>query len=507
MNNDVLRSIISQIQTQSCETQTTEVKAAAQRCPEKLYDTLSSFSNQNEGGTILFGLDKSSNHQVVGVYDAQDLQKKVAEQGEEMQPPVRPSFTVCTIDGKKVVAAEIAPLDFSRRPCFKRAAGRLKGSYVRVGEADKPMTEQEVYNFEAYRERIQDVLRTVDDPNVALLDSDLVQEYLRRCRQERPNLSRFDEATQLRLAGLQREGVPTMLALLMLGLDPQSAYPHLRISACHIPGTEMGVVSETGDRFLSSKAICGTLPQMLEDAIAYVRSNMNTGIGIDSATGDRIDTPDYPIEAVREILLNALIHRDYSRYADSRPIQLLLFSDRLEIRSPGGLFGRLSISDLGRSQPEARNSALITAMEMLGHTENRYSGIPRVRRLMSEAQLPEPVFMSRRGKFIVQLYNKRSTKADSRKMGRPADDTKFTSETTDSEHPTEQALLEFCKLPRTRREIASFMGMSSQGYVMRRYVAPLVVTGKLELTLPDKPNSRLQQYVAAAPADTSEISF
>lgn len=72
-----LHNLIQQIQTRGCEEQTTEVKSAHRGCPEKLYDTISSFSNQNSGGVFVFGLDEKDNFRKVGVYDAQDLQKRL----------------------------------------------------------------------------------------------------------------------------------------------------------------------------------------------------------------------------------------------------------------------------------------------------------------------------------------------------------------------------------------------------------------------------------------------
>ena len=150
-----LYSLLETIQRRGCEGQTMEVKSAHKGCPEKLYDTLSAFSNQDEGGVLIFGLDESKNFEKVGVYDAQALQKRVMEYCEQMTPIVRPVFTVCDEDGKVFVSAEIPPLDIADRPCFKTAQGRLKGAYVRVGEADKPMTEYEVYSYEAFRKRYQ----------------------------------------------------------------------------------------------------------------------------------------------------------------------------------------------------------------------------------------------------------------------------------------------------------------------------------------------------------------
>lgn len=95
-----LMELIQQIQTRGCEEQTTEVKSARGGCPEKLYDTISAFSNQNSGGVFVFGLDEKAGFRKLGVYDAQDLQKKVMEYCEQMTPIVRPVFTVCDEDGR-----------------------------------------------------------------------------------------------------------------------------------------------------------------------------------------------------------------------------------------------------------------------------------------------------------------------------------------------------------------------------------------------------------------------
>ena len=88
--------------------------------------------------------------------------------------------------------------------------------------------------------------------------------------------------------------------------------------------------------------------------------------------------------------LNALIHRDYSIHTEGMPIQLLLFEDRFEVRSPGGLYGRLRIDQLGKVQPDTRNPVLAVAMETLGETENRYSGIPTMRAGIGAGRMPEP---------------------------------------------------------------------------------------------------------------------
>ena len=108
--------------------------------------------------------------------------------------------------------------------------------------------------------------------------------------------------------------------------------------------------------------------ELLEGAVGFVNSNMRTALRVEPSTGKRVDLPEYPMDAVREVVLNALVHRDYSRYTENMPIQLTMFSDRMEVHSPGGLYGRLTLDQLGKVQPDTRNPFLVTAMEALGQT-------------------------------------------------------------------------------------------------------------------------------------------
>ena len=175
-----LKELLDKIRNRKCEEQVVEVKAAHKGCPEKLYDTLSSFSNQDSGGTLVFGLDEKQNFAKVGVYDPQDLQKRVMEYGEQMTPVVRPVFTVYAEEEKVFVSAEIPPVDVTERPCFKTAKGRLQGSYIRVGDADKPMTEYEVYSYEAFRKKYRDDIREAVGSSIETLDPMKLEDYLLR---------------------------------------------------------------------------------------------------------------------------------------------------------------------------------------------------------------------------------------------------------------------------------------------------------------------------------------
>lgn len=475
------QSLLERVQQRQCEEQIIEVKAARQGCPEKLYDTFSSFSNQDDGGTLLFGLDEKQNFAKVGVYDAQDLQKKLMEVGEGMTPVVRPILSVYSEDDLVFVAAEIPPLDLADRPCFKSARGRLKGSFVRVGDADKPMTEYEVYSYEAYRKKNRDDIRTIEEATIAALEPTQLEHYLLKRKLDRPNLAALTQEQLYELTGIMRGGQLTLASILLFGLYPQALFPQLSIIAARVPGTELGLVDRNGQRFTDSKRLQGSLPEMLEAAMDFLNRNMRTAIRVDPQTGQRADSPEYPPDAVREAVLNALIHRDYSIHTQNMPIQFFIFSDRIEIHNPGGLYGRMTVDQLGKMQPDTRNPFLVTAMETLGYAENRYSGIPKIRQAMFEAGLPEPVFCDRQGEFSVTLYSSRDTQTN------PAETGTLLPDQTKN-------LLAFCTTPRTRKEIAGFLQIASQQYAIRRYVDPLVQSGALRLSNPEHPRSPKQTY-------------
>ena len=462
------------------ETQNIEIKSAHLGCPKKLYDTLSSFSNQDGGGVILFGIDELNNFAITGVYDLQDLQKKVTEQCNQMVPPVRAVFTVAEIDGKNICSAEIPSVDIVERPCYYSGAGRTKGSYVRVGDADLPMTDYEIYSYEAFRKHVHDDERTVERANMEFLDKAKVDKYLAKMKEERPGFTSLTTEQAYEMLAITRNGIPTLAAVLNFGIYPQGYFPQLAITAIVVPGTEIGTLSEDAARFLDNKRIEGTLSAMQSEAISFCMRNMKVRTMIDPNTGERIDKTEYPIEAIREAILNALIHRDYSHFTEGTPIQINIFSDRMEIRSPGNLYGRVTVEELGKIRPDLRNPALATMSEFLLKTENRYSGIPTIRREMKAAGLPEPVFINGRNEFIVVLYNGEGIKQEVMQAN--------TEIGVDN-------LLEFCKIPRTRKEIAQFLGLDTVFYVSKKYIDPLVAEGKLEMTIPDKPSSRKQKYV------------
>lgn len=464
------------IQKMKSETNILEVKSAEKGCPQHLYDSLSSFSNQDEGGIIIFGVDEKQDYKEVGVYDPQDIQKKINEQCLQMEPVVRPLLTVVEKDGKAFVSAEIPGVDLTDRPVFYKGKGRLKGSYTRVGDSDEPMTEYEVYSYEAYRKKYQDDIRGVQRVTLSSLNQLKLTMYIDLLKKGKPNLANLDDKSIYELMSVTRNDEVTLSATMIFSPYPQAYFPQLCITAIVVPGTEIGNLGDSGERFLDNQRIEGSISEMLDEAIRFVKKNMKNKTIINPETGAREDRTDYPITAVREAIVNALVHRDYSMHTEGMPIQIIMYEDRMEIRNPGGIYGRIKVDQLGKMQPDTRNPVLALALETMRVTENRYSGIPTIRREMEKYKLREPKFADERGSFIVTFYKDGDVVKD------------------EPELEGVNNLLIFCKTPRTRKEICEYLGLSSVTYAIQTHVMPLVESGKIKMTNPEKPKSSKQLF-------------
>lgn len=241
-----LTKLAKSIQKLQTEAQITEVKAAHGGCPTLLYDTLSSFSNQDSSGILALGLDENKNFEVVGVYDLQDLLKKMTEQCNQMEPPVRAVFTFAEYREVTICSAEIPAIDLAERPCYYKGAGKVKGSYVRVGDADLPMTDYEIYSYESYRKHLHDDERPVSRAAMELLNRDKLEEYIRMKKIERPQFSLMERSQIEEMLNISRSGVHTLAAVMNFCFYPQGLFPQLGITAIVVPGLEIGDVEEGG---------------------------------------------------------------------------------------------------------------------------------------------------------------------------------------------------------------------------------------------------------------------
>jgi ATP-dependent DNA helicase RecG len=185
----------------------------------------------------------------------------------------------------------------------------------------------------------------------------------------------------------------TYAALLLFGRFPQQWLPNATILAGRFPGLTLADVYIKQD-------ISGTLPEQLRQAEAFVHTNLKSVVRMAGLTHQEV--PEYPVEAVRELLVNAVAHRDYNLQGDN--IHLFIFADRLEVQSPGVLPGPVTLHNLLDAR-FARNAVTTQVLSDMGFVERLGYGLDRVIESLKNARLPAPHFEEIAGSFRVSLQN------------------------------------------------------------------------------------------------------
>lgn len=271
------------------------------------------------------------------------------------------------------------------------------------------MTEAEIALVMAARTQPVYDREVIDGTSMQDLDDEALRRTLRRVRTGFPKLAQSDDTTVLfRLgvtAGISSDAPLTLAGLLVFGQFPQQFFPQLMVSVVvHSPD------SSSGTRFLDNQTVRGPIPEMVETTLAVLRRNLAVRAVI-SEHGSRVDEIEYPLEAVREAVVNALMHRDYSPVTRGTQVQIELFPDRLVVRSPGGLYGGVIVDELGEEGISSSRNAVLSSLladtylpssnELVA--ENRSSGIPAMLAVARRRGLPRPSFRSSIASFVVTM--------------------------------------------------------------------------------------------------------
>lgn len=382
--DEQLAILVTEMRRTGCDLQNVEVKAAAGGLPKSMAESVSALAN-GSGGTVILGLSERDGFRPAPGFDAQAAFDALAGLcADKLTPPVRPSMRIAGFEGAQVVVADVPETAPLSKPCHVTERGMYKGSFIRTGDGDRLLSNYEIDRLVEERTQPQHDLDLVEGATTADLDPELVAGMLRRQRELHPRVfARLsDEDALVALNAVRRDEtgalVPTLAGLLALGSYPQHFFPRLTVTFACFPGTTKA--SPGGVKYLDSQSMAGPIPAVLLDTVAAVRRNMRTG-GV-LVGGLRQDVPDYPEGAVREAVCNALMHRDYSPLGRGAQVQVNLYADRLEVLSPGGLYGAVTVDMLGEvGASSTRNQHLAALLETTPYdgggyvAENRGTGL------------------------------------------------------------------------------------------------------------------------------------
>jgi len=369
------------------ETATVEFKSSAAR-PIDIAVRMCGMANNRAGGVIIFGIEDAT-RAIVGIRDPSLTNDVVLRASRMIKPAVSLSETSVqqwSLDGVTLITVVVPP-----------NSGQLYqydgACYVRRGTNTVPLSVAEI---KAYLNRSGqagwELALGPDWMSVEDLDIDAVERYLAYRAERSRNRKRLGEAAELlpALKAVARDPAsgqlrPTHAGILMFGLDPQLPLPQSEV-VCIKYADPLGV-----RRYIDRKNLRGTLPELIDQASRFLVQYTRVGATIRGFY--REDEPEYPHEALREAVVNAVVHRDYSRSGET--VRVFMFPDRVEVRSPGGLPPELTIDDVVelRATSVPRNEVLAGFLrDIPGYMERVGSGLRFMVTEMREAGLPDPEF-------------------------------------------------------------------------------------------------------------------
>jgi ATP-dependent DNA helicase RecG len=362
--------------------------------PAKLAETLAALAN-SEGGALILGVDarlRSSS----GLEDPQQAARALADAARLCNPPlVLPLPDEITLtDGRRVLVATVP----EGLPHVYDLDGRYLG---RSGVQNRPLAAEALKQLLIERGQISYETLAVRGASFADLDPEKVNRYLAVVR------GSFSGSPQeiLRDRGClfveDRAWVPTNAGMLLFGRTPPR---QAQIMLVRYAG------QSPSDQFLR-KEVHMTLPDSVPEAQMWLLANMRKGSRL--AGSGREDFTEYPEEAVREAIINAVAHRDYS--VEGEFIRVTMFSDRIEFYSPGRLPGHVTVANI-MDERYSRNPVIVQVLADLGMIERLGYGVDRMVRLMGEWSLPAPAFRETPAGFVVTLFGP----GDSIVMQKPA---------------------------------------------------------------------------------------
>lgn len=399
-----LAALIDLLLSIGTDTWNIEAKDASGGLPTSLDETLSAFANMPDGGVIVLGLaEEDGQMRVRGVANAKDLAAGLGTKARErIHPPVQlGAVQIATIDGKQVVGCVIPPQPPERRPFRVGANGP---AFTRSSDGDHELSREEELYLTSQRSQPTHDRQPVEGADV---DRDLVPELLEQYLSAEQRSSR-------RLQGMSRDellvrtnvvdhetGLPTVAAVYAMGLHPQQFLPHTAVKAhARRDGQNTGLRLTDHDEFT------GPVPDLLESAESWARKHLMRGVAFRDGHG--FDAPEIPAVALREVIANALVHRDLSVASFGSYPMLIKLPMKFIVENPGGLWG-LTERELGKTSPRAKNAVLYRMCSAIRTEdgkrviEGHATGIPEVRRSLRDAFLPAPYFKDEVIKFKVLL--------------------------------------------------------------------------------------------------------
>ena len=369
---------------------------------EKFLEDIIAFSNTS-GGKVIIGIEDRTNVVYgIGEQNPFKLSDSISTMiSDACTPQIDPDITMRTLEGKTVLEVEVVPGKF--RPYYLANKGKETTAYIRINGTSRPadakkLKELELEGQNLSYDKMLCIGKEYDEQKALHLCSEMKRIALEACKSEDEKvevkdmtLEKLEDFGVLRKSG-RKFGVTHAFELMT-----DNRNRNAKVQCALFKGT-------TRDIFIDQKEFAGPIYIQVDDAYHFVLRHINLGAEIEGIY--RSEEYELPTRAIREMIANAIVHRSY---LDEACVQVCMFDDRIEVLSPGMLYGGLDVETVKMGKSRCRNAAIAEAFHYMHIIESWGTGIPRLYSRCAEYGLPEPLFEEFGDGIKVTMFRKVSS--------------------------------------------------------------------------------------------------
>ena len=408
MDQKTIKKFIQEGLKCSSETSIVEFKDGRGGLPKDTWRTVSSFAHKPSGGIIAFGFDENENKKikVVGLENIASLQEKLSDlTNNEISFVLRPTYHILELENKNILAVFIPECPDQFKPCYRKILGLPNGACIRDGNTDRTMTKDEMIELVANSKKLKFDITKAEGVRLEDLSKEKILNLLIKSGERTKRNSslkdiNFELLKNLGIADeFKGEKVPTLAGFLIFAKNkPQkkSNFNRYIIRCVRYKG------SSVSSDIIDKADIDGTLDEQIDNMEKFILRNIKKSAKIIGTK--RIEKYEYSKKAIREIIANAVIHRDYKIIETYT--QINVFEDRIDIFNPGCLPPGVTVENIKDAQV-SRNVIVAARLKELDYLEEYGRGINIVFNKMEEWNLLPPIFKNTSNSFKVILMGEK----------------------------------------------------------------------------------------------------
>ena len=443
--------------------------------PRNFLKTLVAFAN-TAGGRLVFGIDDQKN--LIGVDQPLDEEERLCSLvADAIAPRLVPNIEFITVEGKTLLTVEV--FLSGQRPHYLKSEGPGKGVYVRLGSTNRLADRELVAELRRSAEGISFDELPMSGLSVGDLDLAAARDLFGKER----TLDENELQTLKLLTQDQGRTVPSKGGILLFGKERERHFSDAWVQCGRFVGLDKADIFDHTE-------LHDHLPQAIDSVMLFLKKHAMRGA--DFSEIRRKDVWSIPLGILRELVINALVHADYSQRG--APIRVAFFDDRIEVENPGILLPGMTVEDMKQGISKIRNHVIARVFRELNLIEQWGSGVPRIFREARELGLPEleilEVGMRLRG--VVRLTEQIKIEKNVTPTQSPTQSPTKTA--IDQENPMRIFLKPLEDRDRSTLELMEHMGLKHRASFRENYLHPALEKGYIQRTIPDKPSSRKQKY-------------